>query len=75
MKQVKLGKLLTPAQCAEARRIMLEAKGDAAATKGLKEYFGTMRTELTAKGVLPEYLAYAVMHAWSKETEAIFRNN
>lgn len=75
MKTITLGELLTPEQCEQARKIMLASKSDAEATKGLKDYFGTLRAELEQKGVLPDYLAYAVMYSWEQQTKASIRNN
>ena len=58
MKSVKLSELLTEEQWKEVNKI-LEAK-DAEKWKRLREYLVTHRDALEKKGVVPEYLAYAL---------------
>lgn len=60
MKTISLGELLTEEQGREVVRIMSESKDDAEMTARLKKYLAQFKDQLEAKGVVPEYLAYAI---------------
>lgn len=60
MKTITLGELLTEEQGIEVVRIMTESKDDTEMTQRLKVYLRQFRAELEAKGVIPEYLSYAI---------------
>jgi hypothetical protein len=57
---MKLGDILTKEQIAETLRIMQLPVNEGEQTKQLKEYYGTFREQLEHKGILPDFLAYAV---------------
>lgn len=58
---VKLCDIFTEEQLKHIGSVMDDSKGDMmAASKALKPYFEDIRTQLEAKGLLPEYAAYAI---------------
>jgi len=61
-KTMKLGDILTEVQIAETMEILNAPHGKihGEATNKLKAYYSQFREQLEAKGVLPEFLAYAV---------------
>lgn len=61
-KTVALGDILTPEQIAHTVQIMSLRIPETEKTRQLKEYYEKFKTELAAKGYVPEYLAYAVPH-------------
>lgn len=63
MKPITLGELLTEEQWKEVSEIVDEYTGQPDLVQKLKEYFGNIRPQLESKGVLPEYLAYALPYA------------
>lgn len=60
MKTIKLGDLLTDDQLKQVREIINSTASSLDRTAKLRDYFATIRETLESKGVLPEYLAYAV---------------
>jgi hypothetical protein len=68
-KQVGLSDILTEPQIQQLSSILNANRNDAEdALKAMKQYFGTLRTELEAKGVDANYLAYFL---YAKLTGAI----
>lgn len=61
MKTITLGELLTEEQMAEVTRIVAMYGDDC--TPRLKAYFRSIGEQLESKGVLPEYLAYALPYS------------
>lgn len=55
---MNLGELFTEAQLAEVNRILKAHEDSVERVRALKEYLSQFRTELEAKGAVPEYLAY-----------------
>lgn len=56
-----LNELLSDAQCERVIAIVESGESDSQIIKDLKEYLGTLREQLEAKGVLPAYLAYVLI--------------
>lgn len=63
MNHVKLSNLLTKTQLTRVLDLMQEHPSDIDLHKALREYFGTFGEELTKKGMLPSYAAYAIPYA------------
>ena len=63
MKTITLGQLLNEKQIVEVTRILNSSADSIERVRRLKDYFGTFRDDLEKKGVLPEYLAWAVEYA------------
>lgn len=60
---VKLTDLLTEAQLDEVERILKVCDGDRMeATRQLRKYLATFRSELEAKGANSDYLAYVIAY-------------
>lgn len=60
-KIVKLGDLFTEEQLEHITRVCNDAKGNVSkASDELRPYFQNLRAQLEAKGLLPEYAAYAI---------------
>jgi hypothetical protein len=70
-KTVVLGELLNSKQAREVGRILNSTADPIEQTRRLKDYFGTFREDLEKKGVLPEYLAYAVVYRLSSTSTLI----
>jgi hypothetical protein len=71
-KTVPLGSILDQDQITQTLQIMQRPVSDAEKTKMLKEYYGSLRQQLEAKGFDPDFLAYAIPY-WigqSAEQEA-----
>lgn len=69
MKTITLGELLTEEQGKEVVRIMAESRDDTEMTQRLNGYLRQFREQLEAKGVLPEYLSYAIPYFVSHPME------
>lgn len=69
MKTTQLGELLTHDQLVKTTEILNTPQKDFYKIKSLKEYFGTIKDDLSKKGVLPEYLAYVVFYQYQKATQ------
>jgi hypothetical protein len=60
-KQTTLADILTPPQMAKVQQYMKAHKSDPEALlNALKAYFMTIHTDLNAKGIDPNYLAYVL---------------
>ena len=55
-----LNEILTDEQLGEVEKIIHLSTGDDDILKGLKEYFLSINEQLEAKGILGDYLAWAV---------------
>ena len=55
-----LNEILTDEQLDEVQKIINLSTGDDSILKGLKEYFLSINKQLEAKGILGDYLAWAV---------------
>ena len=64
MNTVTLEQLLTREQLDRVQKIINDNSDSIKRTAGLKSYFNTISEQLESKGVLPDYLAYAVEHAF-----------
>lgn len=60
-RMVSLGDLLTDAQATEVARLAAEIKAGAD-KRVLREYLRTQSQELESKGVLPDYLFWALVY-------------
>lgn len=60
MKHVRLADILTEGRCRQVSKIINSTASSLWCTAKLRNYFATIRETLESKGVLPEYLAYAV---------------
>jgi hypothetical protein len=69
-KQMKLGEILTPEQIAHTVQVMKSGASEIEKTRQLKEYYGQFKAQLEAKGILPEFLAYAAPHFIQQSLEA-----
>jgi hypothetical protein len=58
-KQVPIGQILTEEQIKHCCKLLLQENP----IQHLKEYFNSIAPQLQEKGILPEYLAYAFLHA------------
>lgn len=64
MKTITLGELLTEEQMDDVQAIINSHRiGDMDCTARLKQYFRGIGEQLESKGVLPEYLAYALPYS------------
>ncbi len=66
MKMMQLGEILTPEQMKGVIDIIESCRGQSVSTmrvKKLKEHLSQFSTELEAKGVNADYLAYAIEYA------------
>jgi len=62
-KMVKLADLLTETQLDEVERILNDCGGDRMkAINDLRRYFATFKSDLLAKGVVSDYLAYVIAY-------------
>ncbi len=61
-KQVKLIDLLTHEQLDEVERILSETEDQMEASNKLRRYLSQFRSELEAKGVVSDYLAYVIAY-------------
>lgn len=64
---IKLGDILSPAQCNEVALIFKTSAGSTERVKRLKDYFRTFADDLERQDILPDYLAYAVEYQMSQQ--------
>lgn len=62
-KTMLLGDVLTPSQCRKVREICKKHSDSSAVVAELKQYLNGYKATLEKKGVIPDYLAYAIVHA------------
>jgi len=68
---VKLGDIFTEEQLNHVAKVCEDSKGDMMkASKELRPYFQGIRAQLEAKGLLPEYAAYAIPYFLMNGREA-----
>jgi hypothetical protein len=72
---MKTENLLNSKQTEEMNRIIKAAPDAIEMAKRLRIYFGTFAEQLQKQGVEPEFLAYAVVHAYTEEEARRARNN
>lgn len=63
MKTITLGELLTEEQAKRVYNILTTSPTEREVIQNLKDYFRTISAQLEAKGILPDYLAYATVAA------------
>ena len=73
--QKSLSELLDNAQINRVTAILNGSGDDIAKTRALKDYLNQFREQLEAKGVLPDFLAYAIMHVASNPRIGSYLDN
>lgn len=70
---IRMADIFTEDQIADVWTILADAKNEADATDKLRPYLIKIRDQLEAKGVLPEYAAYALPY-WLMNRRVIDTN-
>lgn len=63
MKTMRLGDVLTPSQCREIREICNKEKDSMMRVAMMRDYLNGYKASLEKKGVVADYLAYAIEYA------------